>query len=131
VGTAGVVLGASAAGIAATSERRSTNFPKRETEELASSLRPKPVEGNSPKPRLRPAATPEPKQSRFGQGFVLALALFAVALLIYLFRDQLATAIPAFEPALTAYAGVVDNVRLIFEDAVGKLTGLISSDTQS
>jgi len=54
-----------------------------------------------------------------------------VALLIYLFRDQLATAIPALEPALTAYAGVVDNVRLIFEDAVGKLTGLISSDTQS
>jgi len=118
LGTAGVVLGASAAGIAATSTRKSTAFPKRDTEELASSLRPKPVDGNSLKPRLRPAATPEPTKSRFGQGFIMAIALFAVALLIYLFRDQLATAVPALEPALTSYAGFVDNVRGIMNGAV-------------
>lgn len=129
-GTAGIVLGASAAGIAAASSRP-TAFPKRETEDLASSLRPKSIDRQSLKPRLRPAATPEPKQSRFGQGFLLAVSLFAVALLIYLFRDQLATAVPALEPALTSYAGVVDNVRVIFQDAIGKLTGSVVADTQS
>ncbi len=130
VGTAGVVLGASAAGIAAASARSTTDFPKRDTEELSSSLRPKPVDGNSLKPRLRPAATPEPVKSRFGQGFFMAVALFAVALLIYLFRAQLAVAVPGLESALTAYAGFIDNIRGIFQDAIGKLTGGGASDPQ-
>lgn len=131
VGTAGVVLGASAAGIAAAGGREKTAFPKRDTETLSSSLRPKSTDGGSIKPRLRPSATPEPKKSRFGQGFLLAVACFAVALLVYLFRAQIATAIPALDPPLTSYASVIDNVRLIFQDAIGKLTGSVSGEGQS
>ncbi len=123
LGTAGMVLGASAAGIAASESRRPTSFPKRDTEELSSSLRPKAIEGGSLKPRLRPPATPEPTQSRFGQGFMIAIALFALALLVYLFRNQLAVAIPALEPALMAYAGFVDNIRLMIQDLLGQVFG--------
>ncbi len=131
VGTAGVLLGASAAGIAAGTARRPTAFPKRETEDLASSLRPKPVDGASLKPRLRPAATPEPSRSRFGQGFFLAVALFVVMVAIYLLRDQIATAIPALAAPLETYAGVIDNVRLVFQDAIGQLTGATADETAS
>jgi|GEM_PF-2553155 len=131
VGTAGVVLGASAAGIATAGGRGTTAFPKRDTEELASSLRPKSVDGGGIKPRLRPAATPEPKKSRFGQGFMLAMAIFLVALLLYLFRAPIITAIPALEPALTSYAGMIDGLRLTFQETIGKMTGAGSGATNS
>lgn len=131
VGTAGLALGASAAGISAAAGRRTTSFPTRDTEDLSSSLRPKSREGKTIRPRLRPEATPEPAKSRFSQGFLIALALFVTALLIYLFRAQIAAVIPALEPALTAYAGVIDQVRLVAQDAVGKLVeavqGLMAS----
>ena len=118
--TSGAVLTASAAGLAATGAAAATSFPKRQTEDLASSLRPKPEERTVIKPRLRPAATPEPTPSRFGQGFGLAIAVFAVFLLIYLFRAQLSLAIPALEPSITAYANYIDALRLSVQGLLGR-----------
>jgi len=118
--TSGAVLTASAAGLAATGAAAATSFPKRQTEDLASSLRPKPEERTVIKPRLRPAATPEPTASRFGQGFGLAIALFAVLLLIYLFREQLSLAVPALEPSISAYANYVDALRMSVQGLLGR-----------
>ena len=56
-----------------------------------------------------PAPTPEP--GRFRTGLVVALALFALALLVYAARDAIVAAVPAVEPALSGYAGAVDGMR--------------------
>ena len=57
-----------------------------------------------PEPR-----TPPP--SRFGRGLVTAVLLALLALGAYLYRGPITARIPAADPALTAYAGYVDQAR--------------------
>ena len=56
-----------------------------------------------------PGPTPEP--GRFRTGLVVALALFALAFLVYAARDAIVATVPAVEPVLSGYAGAVDGMR--------------------
>lgn len=51
-------------------------------------------------------------RSGFRLGFLLVLLIAAVALALYALAPHIATALPATEPALTAYTGMVDAARL-------------------
>lgn len=51
-------------------------------------------------------------RSGFRLGFLLVLLIAAVALVLYALAPHIAAALPATEPALTAYTGMVDAARL-------------------
>ncbi|TNF22168.1 MAG: hypothetical protein EP318_04765 [Rhodobacteraceae bacterium] len=58
------------------------------------------------------AAAPEREaRSGFRRGFLTVLGIGVLALALYLYADTIAAAVPAAEPALTAYVGWVDGLR--------------------
>lgn len=58
------------------------------------------------------AAEPErTARTGFRRGFLTVLGIVALALLLYLFADGIAAAVPAAEPVLTGYVGWVDGLR--------------------
>jgi predicted Zn finger-like uncharacterized protein len=83
-----------------------------------------------PAPRLdlgEPAAPPTsgavPPRSRFAPGLVLGLALGAVALAIYVYRERIAAEVPQARPALAAYGETIDRWRAGIEERLGQLRG--------
>lgn len=84
-------------------------FP--DIEEINSSLAP-----GSGQDAKRPAPTPYPEASPkrgggFRRGFLLAVLVMLLALLVYIFAPQLAEAIPAVGDLLADYVGWVDGLR--------------------
>lgn len=58
------------------------------------------------------AAAPErAARSGFRRGFLTVLAIMVLALLLYIYADSIAAAVPAVEPALTGYVGWIDGLR--------------------
>ncbi|THH36045.1 hypothetical protein E4Z66_13345 [Aliishimia ponticola] len=51
------------------------------------------------------------KRRGFRRGFLIALVLFTIAVLIYVFAPQIAEAFPPANPALTSYVTWVDGLR--------------------
>lgn len=77
-------------------------------EEINSSLR------SNDAPPTPPAAPT--RKGGFWTGFLIIVLLAALALAAYLFADQIARALPATDPALSAYTDWVDGLRLrLFE----------------
>jgi predicted Zn finger-like uncharacterized protein len=62
-------------------------------------------------PDAAPAPPPPAPRSRFAVGLVLALALAGAAFVAYLREVDIAAAVPAAAPALTAYHTLVDDLR--------------------
>jgi predicted Zn finger-like uncharacterized protein len=62
-------------------------------------------------PATAPVAPPPAPRSRFGVGLLLALVLAGLAFVAYLRQVELAAAVPAAAPALTAYGDLVDDLR--------------------
>jgi len=48
----------------------------------------------------------------FRRGFVMAVALFSIAVLLYVFAPQIAEALPPVDPWLSAYVQWVDVTRV-------------------
>lgn len=98
-----------------TETRRSTLLP--DIDEINSSLRPgadqSQAAGIDEMPR---------RKSGFRRGFIWIVALFLIAVLIYIFAPQISAALPQIEPALTAYVGWVDGLRLWLD---AKVQGII------
>jgi predicted Zn finger-like uncharacterized protein len=66
-----------------------------------------------------PPASP-PSRSRFAHGLVLALALAALALTAYLYRQPIAARVPEAAPALAAYGEAIDRWRAGVEGHLGR-----------
>lgn len=68
----------------------------------------------------------------FRRGYVLALAVFALAAAIYLFSGRIAAMVPAAEPALAGYTRAVDSgmtrLNSLAERAVQAVTAQLSGD---
>ncbi|MEM0949924.1 MAG: zinc-ribbon domain-containing protein [Pseudomonadota bacterium] len=60
------------------------------------------------------------RRSGFRTGFTMVLSAVAAIILIYLFAPQIATAIPALEPALTAYVDWANGMRLALDAAMDR-----------
>lgn len=129
--TSGVLQGASQAAVNAASSRldqlasevpQAADAPEMpDAAALSSSLRRRPAQTVPGKRALRPEATPEPRKSRFGTGFFMAVVLCLLLLAVYFFRPQISAAVPAVAPYLDIYAGAVDQARLWVQDTVGGL----------
>ena len=69
-------------------------------------------------------------RSGFRRGFILAIVLFAVLTLVYVFAPLIGDAVPALAAPLKAYAGWVDGLRagidVMMMHAVEKLTALVN-----
>ncbi|NNE51943.1 MAG: hypothetical protein HKN30_06020 [Sulfitobacter sp.] len=78
-----------------------------------------------------PEEVPKPKQerSRFRSGFVVALLIFAIGALIYVYAPQIAQSMPQADPYLSAYVGWVDGLRLSLDNQVEAL--LVWLDTMA
>ena len=93
-------------------------------EEISSTL-----DGDGVDPgNLPPDATIAPaKSGGFRRGFLMMLVLAAVIALLYSFAPQLGEAVPALQPYLEAYVGLVDKARLaldgLLQSAIGKMQG--------
>lgn len=58
------------------------------------------------------AAAPErAARSGFRRGFLTVLGIMVLALLLYIYADDIAAAVPAAEPVLTGYVGWIDRLR--------------------
>lgn len=58
------------------------------------------------------AAAPErAARTGFRRGFLTVLAIMVLALLLYIYADDIAAAVPAAEPVLTGYVGWIDGLR--------------------
>jgi predicted Zn finger-like uncharacterized protein len=68
-------------------------------------------------PAPLPAALVQPPR-RFGRGLLLALALGALALAGYHYRDRIADEVPVAAPALAAYGEAVDDLRAEVDERV-------------
>ena len=73
---------------------------------------------DAPKPPPEPAPPP---RSRFLRGFLVVLVPVLLAFAAYRFEGEIATAVPAAEPALDAYAAAIDGWR---DDLEGWITPL-------
>ncbi|MEX0285909.1 MAG: zinc-ribbon domain-containing protein [Paracoccaceae bacterium] len=69
-----------------------------------------------------PAAAPARKSSGFSRGFMLALVIAVLALLIYNNAPQISAAVPQVDPALNAYVAAIDNARLWLDQQMAALT---------
>jgi predicted Zn finger-like uncharacterized protein len=97
--------------------------PTRTAEQAPTPLRPRAAEPGVPAPAPRPTpAAAGPARRRGGAaGFLLALALAAAAGALYLRAEEIASRLPAAEPALAAYAERVDAARVWIETTLGPL----------
>lgn len=59
----------------------------------------------------------------FRRGFVWAVMVFSVLTLIYVFAPQIAGLSPALEGPMTAYVGLIDNLRAWLQSTVASLSG--------
>jgi len=66
-------------------------------------------------------------KGRFRRGFMMALLIFAIAVLIYIFAPQIAAAVPAAEGPLMSYVAWVDQLRLALDAQVKSLLGTLDS----
>ena len=69
---------------------------------------------------VAPVAEPAKKRGGFSRGFLLAVILGVVLFVIYANAGKLAQSVPAAEPALSAYVGMVDQARLWLDSTLGK-----------
>jgi len=65
-----------------------------------------------------------PKKGGFKFGFILGLLLIVALILLYIFADQIIAAVPALDGAISAYVGMVDNLRLWLDD---KMRGMVDT----
>jgi hypothetical protein len=76
------------------------------------------LRGDPAVPEALPAPPPPPEhtltRSRFGRGFLVALVLFASALLAYVYGEPLAARAPGLAPALQSYLDAVNALRESF-----------------
>jgi predicted Zn finger-like uncharacterized protein len=84
-----------------------------------------------PPPISRPAHPPTPppekaapRQSRFGTGFLLAVALAAAMLYAYVAAPGIATEFPGLAPGLATYVAFVDALRLWLAETAATLRGI-------
>ncbi len=102
---------------------------------LAEPAAPAPLAATRPATRLdlgepAPAAAEPPSRSRFGRGLLLALALCLIALGAYVYRDAIVARVPAAQPALSAYAETVDQLRERLEQHLAPFRPDAGTDTQ-
>ena len=69
------------------------------------------------------AAAPKPKKQKrsFRRGFVVALLIFAIGALLYVYAPQIAQSVPQVDPYLSAYVGWVDQMRALLDTQVARL----------
>ncbi|MDT8327581.1 MAG: zinc-ribbon domain-containing protein [Roseovarius sp.] len=77
------------------------------------------------------AAIPEdmalpPRRSGFGTGFRLALVVFVLGTLAYVFAPQIAQMLPAAQAPLDSFVAAVNGLRLGLNDLIGSATGWLS-----
>jgi len=64
--------------------------------------------------------------SGFGRGFILMIALFAIAAALYIFAPQLGETIPQLKGVMDSYIGLVGQAREGLDSLVGSVMGMIS-----
>lgn len=103
-------------------------------EEINSTLRSDKGRGRARLEMDPDADAPAPKKARrsFRSGFVLALLIFAVLALIYVFAPQIAQNVPQADPYLSSYVAWVDQMRMALDTQIKTLlTWLDSMAAQS
>lgn len=98
-------------------------------EEINSSLTP---DDDADRDEVAPeVAAEQSRRSGFRRGFALAILVFAVMTLVYLFAPRIVTMNPASEPALAAYVDWVNGTRSglngFMASAAERLTALLAS----
>jgi len=83
-----------------------------------------------PAPRAFFSGEEDSQRSGFRSGFLLAILIFAILAALYGLSEPLAEAIPAAQPALAAYATIVESARAgldaAMRSAVEAVTGLVA-----
>ncbi len=90
-------------------------------EEINSTLRStsdRDLAGDDPSPD---APIRKRKKRGFRRGFLFALLIFAIALLVYIFAPQIAASVPQADPALSSYVTWVDGLRAQLDGQVQNL----------
>jgi predicted Zn finger-like uncharacterized protein len=62
----------------------------------------------------------------FGRGFILTIAVFAIATALYLFAPQLGETIPQLKTAMEVYVGLVDQARTGLDSLVATVMSMIN-----
>ncbi|MWD26711.1 hypothetical protein E0K89_004395 [Aquicoccus sp. SCR17] len=73
----------------------------------------------------------QPSRGGFRRGFVLAVALFALATLLYVFAGQIGARLPQIAPALDGYVAFVDGLRLWLNNRLDDLLVWLESMAES
>lgn len=99
--------------------------PRRELlpdiDEINSTLRSDRERAKAPAVEGLPEAPDEGRgRSGFRSGFALALLVIALGALAYLYAPQIGQSAPALEPALAAYVGWVDQMRLVLDNQLAR-----------
>lgn len=95
-------------------------------EEINSTLRPTSERGNEAAARDAPQTLRE-RRSGFRRGFLTSIAVMILLLLPYVLADRLMQMLPAAEPALSGYAGLIDGLRLWLENSMQSTTAALES----
>ncbi|SLN54069.1 zinc-ribbon domain-containing protein [Pseudooctadecabacter jejudonensis] len=127
--TATAAAAATTAAVAATVSSQ-VDAPRRELlpdiEEINSTLRPDapPAAADG----MEDGATT--KSGGFRRGFVFIVALFLIALAVYVFAPQISAALPQVEPMLTAYVEWVNGLRLWLDAKVSEFVAQAGSNAE-
>jgi predicted Zn finger-like uncharacterized protein len=81
--------------------------------------------------RASVADSQRPARSGFLAGLFVGLCLVGLAALVYATAPRIAGAVPAAQPALTAYVGFVDDLRVALDRAVSRAGSAVSGLIQS
>ena len=65
---------------------------------------------------------PTPRSGK-RSGFLLVMILFLLALATYMFGDKLSEMVPALEPYISGYSGMVDGLRTATQRLIETYTG--------
>lgn len=113
---AGVAGLAAAAGDGESRQPRRDLFP--DIEEINSTL-----DGYGPDERIDEDEYDARGRGGFGRAFLVVVLLVVLALALYVLAPRLAEIVPALEPALTGYVGMINGMRSGLEGLLGSVVG--------
>lgn len=99
-------------------------------EEINSTLRSSAERGGDPAARDVPE-TPRQRRSGFRRGFLAALFVMILALLPYIFAQEISTRAPALGPVIAAYSHAIDGMRLWLDGLMRATTDAIRGEDQA
>lgn len=93
-------------------------FP--DIEDISATLEPIQSKRKTDEGQIDLPATAQERNRSFLRGLVIPIALGIILIALYIAAPQLSASLPALEPALTSYVGLVDGLRMSLAEMIGR-----------